>query len=148
MNKIVQEVLEKLNPLFESVDEVMNEWANSNNEGNLQFPTLLGMMAVRLQWNEKQVREYDPLIRYYVRNNPNWYVTRGAHGGIMRVTDKQKKEAERQAKEVAKAQVKAAVEAKAAAMTAVATTNSISTASVITDELDESEEVEDSIDSE
>lgn len=115
MSKIVEEVIEKISPLFQATDEVLNEWASSNNEGNLQFPTLLGMMAVRLKWDEKQLRECDPLVRYYVRNNSNWFVTRGAHGGIMRATDKQKKETAKQAKEIAKAQVLAAIEAKVAA---------------------------------
>jgi hypothetical protein len=118
MSKIVQDILDKLNPLFSATEEVLSEWTG---EGNLQFPVLLGMMAVKLGWDEKQVRENDPLVRYYVRNNPDWYVTRGAHGGIMRATDKQKKEAVKLAKEAAKAQVQAAVEAKAAAAVATAT---------------------------
>lgn len=112
MNKIVQDVLDKLSETFQATDEILVEWKD---DGNLQFPVLLGMMAVKLNWDEKQVRENDPIVRYYVRNNPDWYVTRGAHGGIMRATEKQKKESLKQAKEIAKAQVQAAVDAKAAA---------------------------------
>jgi hypothetical protein len=112
MSNIVQSVLDKLAPLFQATDEVLSEWSG---EGNLQFPVLLGMMAVRLNWDEKQVRENDPLVRYYVRNNPDWYVTRGAHGGIMKSTEKQKKEQAKLAKEAAKAQLQAALEAKVAA---------------------------------
>jgi hypothetical protein len=74
----------------------------------------MGMLAVKLNWDEKQVRENDPIVRYYVRNHPDWYVTRGAHGGIMRTTEKQKKEAEKTAKTTVKEQMKAAIEAKAA----------------------------------
>jgi hypothetical protein len=112
MSNVVQNVLDKLAPLFQATDEALSEWSG---EGNLQFPVLLGMMAVKLNWDEKQVRENDPLVRYYVRNNSDWYVTRGAHGGIMRATDKQKKEGEKQAKDLAKAQMKAAIDAKASA---------------------------------
>ena len=112
MSNTVQNVLDKLAPLFQATDEVLGEWSG---EGNLQFPVLLGMMAVKLNWDEKQVRENDPLVRFYVRNNPDWYVTRGAHGGIMRATEKQKKEADRAAKEAARLQMKAAIEAKTSA---------------------------------
>lgn len=112
MSNKTQMAAEKLIPIFQATDEALNEWVG---EGNLQFPVLLGMIAVKLNWNDKQVREYDPFVRYYVRNNAEWYVTRGAHGGIMRVSDKQKKEADRLAKVAAKEQVKAAIEAKAAA---------------------------------
>ena len=114
MSNTVQAVLDKLAPLFQTTDEVLTEWASGQSEGNLQFPVLLGMMAVKLNWDEKQVRENDPLVRFYVRNNPEWYVTRGAHGGIMRATEKQKKEADKAAKEAARAQMKAAIEAKTA----------------------------------
>lgn len=125
MSKTVQDVLDRLSPLFQATDDVLAAW---NGEGNLQFPTLLGMMAVKLNWDEKQVRENDPLVRYYVRNNPDWYVTRGAHGGIMRSTEKQKKEQAKLAKEAAKAQVLAAVEAKVAAVTASNNTSTITDA--------------------
>lgn len=114
MSNTVQAVLDKLAPLFQTTDEVLTEWASGQSEGNLQFPVLLGMMAVKLNWDEKQVRENDPLVRFYVRNNPEWYVTRGAHGGIMRATEKQKKESDKAAKEAARAQMKAAIEAKTA----------------------------------
>lgn len=112
MSNIVQNVLDRLAPLFQATDEALSEWTG---EGNLQFPVLLGMMAVKLNWDEKQVRENDPLVRYYVRNNPDWYVTRGAHGGIMRSTEKQKKEGDKLAKDLAKAQMKAAIDAKTSA---------------------------------
>jgi len=109
MSNIVQSVLDRLAPLFQATDDALSEWSG---EGNLQFPVLLGMMAVKLNWDEKQVRENDPLVRYYVRNNPDWYVTRGAHGGIMKSAEKQKKEQVRLAKEAAKIQLQAALEAK------------------------------------
>jgi hypothetical protein len=114
MSNTVQAVLDKLAPLFQTTNEVLTEWAAGASEGNLQFPVLLGMMAVKLNWDEKQVRENDPLVRFYVRNNPEWYVTRGAGGGIMRATEKQQKDAAKAAKEAAKAQLQAAIEAKTA----------------------------------
>lgn len=112
MSDIVQDILNKLEPVFTATDEVLNEWASQKHDTNLQFPVLLGMMAVKLNWDEKQTRENDPLVRYYVRNNPDWYVTRGAHGGIMKASDKQKKEAAKSAKELAKLQLQSAIDAK------------------------------------
>lgn len=111
MNNNIQPVLDSLTSLFQATDQALSEW---NGEGNLQFPVLLGMMAVKLNWDEKKIRENDPLIRYYVRHNSEWHVTRGAHGGIMKASEKQKKDAAISAKETAKAQMQAALEAKAA----------------------------------
>lgn len=116
-NPVIQSVLDELTQLFISTDQALSEWSG---EGNLQFPVLLGMMAVKLNWDEKQVREADPFVRKYVRSHPDWHVTRGAHGGIMRMSEKQKKEAAKAAKDQAKKQMQEALEAKAAAEAAKA----------------------------
>ena len=116
MSNTIQSVLDGLTTLWTATDQALNEW---NGDGNLQFPVLLGMIGVKLNWDEKQLREADPLVRYYVRRNPDWHVTRGAHGGIMRASEKQKKDAFKSAKEAAKAQMAAALAAKVATATAV-----------------------------
>lgn len=123
MSNTVQTVLDKLSPLFKTTDEVLTEWSAGKSEGNLQFPVLLGMIAVKMNWDEKMLRENDPLVRYYVRNNPDWHVTRGAHGGIMRATDKQNKVAAKAAKDAVKAQLQAVIDAKTSA-TSVTTVDS------------------------
>lgn len=127
MSKTVQTVIDKLAPLFKTTDEILTEWSSGKSEGNLQFPVLLGMIAVKMNWDEKQLRENDPLVRFYVRNNPEWYVTRGAHGGIMRATDKQNKEAVKAAKEAVKAQLQAVINAKTATNVSLDTTDVINT---------------------
>lgn len=111
MSEIIQATLDRLAEIFTVTDEVLNDWTG---EANLQFPVLLGMIAVKMNWDEKQVREADPLIRFYIRNNPDWYVTRGAHGGIMRNSDKQKKELAKANKDVIKKQMQAIIDAKVA----------------------------------
>ena len=112
--QVISSLLEELTQVFNTTDQVLSEWTG---EGNLQFPILLGMIAVKMQWDDKQMREADPFVRKYVRNHPSWHVTRGAHGGIMRATERDKKEAAKQAKEAAKKMVKDALEAKVASMT-------------------------------
>jgi len=109
MISTVQKALDSLVEVFEKTENSLNEWSGT---GNLQFPVLLGMVAGKLNWNEDQVRKGDPLVRYFVRIHPEWYVTRGAHGGIMRTADRQKKEALKAAKSSAKDQIKAVIEAK------------------------------------
>ena len=99
MNNSIQTTLDELTTIFNTTDEVLSEW---NQPTNLQFPVLMGMIAVKLNWDDKQLREADPIVRFYVRKHPDWYVTRGAHGGIMRVADKQKKEDARLAKSTIK----------------------------------------------
>ena len=106
----VDNILNNLSEIFNLTEQMLIEWKGN---GNLQFPVLLEMMALKMNWSDKEVREADPMVRYYVRRHPDWYVTRGAHGGIMRISDKIKKDSEKKAREDAKAQVKAAIEAKA-----------------------------------
>jgi hypothetical protein len=112
MSDTIENNLEALRVLFQQTDEVLNEWKG---DGNLQVPVLLGLMAVRFNWDEKQIRKNDPFVRFHVSNSSEWYITRGAHGGIMRASEKQKKEAALLAKTLAKKQMQEALEAKAAA---------------------------------
>jgi len=112
MSNPKQSILDDFSSVFDAVDEALSEWQG---EGCLQFPTLMGSIAVKRNWNESQVREYDSVVRIYVRRHPEWHVTRGAHGGIMRASEKQAKEKIKSEKERAKAEVKAALEAKLAA---------------------------------
>jgi hypothetical protein len=108
-NETAQEVMDDLLPIFQATEQVLNEWTG---EGNLQFPNLLAKIALRLNWSAKDARENDPFVRKYVRKNKDWYVTRGAHGGIMRAAEWQKKDAIKIAKDIAKKQMQEALEAK------------------------------------
>lgn len=111
MSDTIKAVTDQLVSIFSATEEALSSYEG---EGNLQFPVLMGTLAAKMNWTEKQVRESDPIVRYYVRNNPDWHVTRGAHGGIMRASDRQKKEQARAAKDKIKEQMKAIIEAKAA----------------------------------
>lgn len=111
MSEAVDTNLEKIRAIWKATDEALAEWTG---EGNLQIPILLGMIAVRQHWDEKAVRDADPFVRFHVRNHPEWHVTRGAKGGIMRKSDKDKKEAAKMAKDIAKRQMADALEAKVA----------------------------------
>lgn len=107
MSDTTTKVFSQLSTIFSATEEALTQWQG---EGNMQFPTLLGMLATKFAWTDKQVREIDPLIRYYVRNSDDWYVTRGAKGGIMRNSDKVKKQEALSAKEALKKQMKAKIE--------------------------------------
>lgn len=122
---VIDSTLENLRVLFQITNQALTEWTG---EGNLQFPVLMGKIALAQNWDDKQVREADPFVRYYVRNHPDWHVTRGAHGGIMRRSEKQKKEAVKTAKENARLQVEAAIAAKEASK--IAETSDVNTQAV------------------
>ena len=107
----IESYFESLDPVFTTVDEVLNDWTD---EGCLQLPTLLGIVQLKMDWDDKELRAKDPLIRDYIRNHPDWYITRGARGGIMRMSDKQKKEAVKEAKEKVKAEINAQLDAEVA----------------------------------
>lgn len=119
----IQSFLDSKVSMLLIVEEVLNEWVG---DGCFQFPVLLERVQLKMGWKDdeegqKQFRANDPIIREYIRNHSNWYVTRGAKGGIMRSAEKQKKEAAKLAKVQAKvafnAQLEAEVSAKKAAQT-------------------------------
>lgn len=111
MNSAISICIDKLNSIFISTEEVLDTWTETK---NLQFPELMRMLSEKLHLDEKQLREYDPLVRFYIRNHPDWFVTRGAKGGIMRMSERQKKEASKAAKDAIKNALKSTIEAKAA----------------------------------
>lgn len=112
-----KKILEDIYSIFLKTKETLNEWKE---EGNLQVPILMQTLALKLNWNEKQLKDHDPLVRFYIKNHPNWEITRGAHGGIMRAEDKQKKEKVKLAKELAKVEMQALIDAEVAKKLAAA----------------------------
>lgn len=107
--KHIESFLNNLEPVLSTVDQILNEWTG---EGCLQLPELLSRTNLKLNWDERQARAYDPIIREFIRNHPEWHVTRGARGGIMRASDKQKKLDAEVAKKKAKDEIKAILDAK------------------------------------
>jgi hypothetical protein len=111
MNRNIQTQIDELTPLWNATDEILNDWKG---EGCFQLPTLMSLLAVKFNWSDKQMRENDPFIRRYLRHHDTWAVTRGAGGGVMKRSEKDKKDAEKEAKELARRQVEAAIAAKTA----------------------------------
>jgi hypothetical protein len=109
MSDNIKKAVSEFEVIAKATEEALNEWSG---EGCLQFPALLATMAVKFNWEEQEVRKNDPLVRFYIRQHADWHVTRGAHGGIMRMSEKQKKEQSKVAKNAAKEAARAAVEAK------------------------------------
>jgi hypothetical protein len=93
------------------VEEILNDWTGN---GCRQLPVLLGQIQLKMGWSDKQLRANDPIIREYIRTHADWDVTRGAHGGIMRAADKQKKTALIEAKRQAKEEISIALDAEVA----------------------------------
>lgn len=134
----IQSFLDGKIPMLLAVDEFLGAW---NGEGCLQFPTLLGSIQAKLGWDDKQLRANDPIIREYIRNHPDWYVTRGAHGGIMRMSEKQKKEEVLAAKIKAKAELNAILDAKAKAEAEAKAVQAIAAQPVIADNANNSDTI-------
>lgn len=133
----IQFFLDGLVPTFLAVDEYLKEWTG---EGCLQFPILMGTITVTMGWDNEKVRRNDPIIREYLRSHPDWCITRGAHGGIMRRSEKDKKEAAKLAKEsavkLAKEAVKAEIEARLEADAAKKAAANLASASAPAEEID------------
>ena len=104
----IQTFLDSQSPMYLVVDQILNDWKG---KGCYQVPSLLGQVKLQMGWDDKELRSNDPLIREYLRKHPIWYVTRGAHGGIMRRAEKEEKEALVLAKKKAADEIHAVLDA-------------------------------------
>lgn len=112
MTDSVDIFLDEQRPMLKMVDEILNAWDGAS---CYQIPKLVKDLALQFNWDSDQARRNDPIIRAYLKTHPVWYVTRGAHGGIMQRSEYEKKEAAKVAKEKAKLDLQAAVAAAKAA---------------------------------
>jgi len=87
---IIKDFLDRLEPVAEAVENELNEWKE---DSNLQVPKLLNSLALKLNWDDKKVRQMDSVVRLYIHDHPDWHITRGAGGGIQRKSIKDKKNA-------------------------------------------------------
>jgi hypothetical protein len=108
-------------PIFTFIDAILGNWKD---EGCYKLPILLEQLTEEFQWTEEQFLAKDPVVRDYLRNHPVYYVRRGAHGGIGRRAEKNKKDQQLEARKQAKAEVLAAIEAELARKQATASANS------------------------
>ncbi len=115
--KHIQNYFDSLAPLFQVVDEVLNDYTGDK---CYQLPLLLMNVSAKMNWDAegKQLRAKDPIIRHYIKNHPDWDITRGAHGGVVRRAENEKKKAAIKAKleaiEAAKKDISAALDAEIA----------------------------------
>jgi hypothetical protein len=92
------------------VDDILAESFNGKDDVKVQFPNLLSQVQQKLGWSDKQFRHNDPIIREYIRTHPDWYVALGAFGGIMKASERNKKEAIVEAKKKVKEEINAALD--------------------------------------
>jgi hypothetical protein len=115
MDQTIDNNIETVRSIWTTTQQFLEEWFEDKPEGiKLAIPVLIGMMAVQLGWDEAKSRQVDPFIRYHVRNHPDWYVTLGAGGGIMRASEKHKRDAAKTAKADIKKLMAEAIAAKTA----------------------------------
>lgn len=106
--------LQKIEQLFTQTDEALSEL----HDASLFFPNLMEFMATKFQWNVKELREYEPVIRFYVRNHNDYEIKAGIKGGIKKRTEKSVKvKTKPKYSSVAMEQVQAALNAKLASKT-------------------------------
>lgn len=108
----IQTFLDSKVPMLLIVEETLNEWKG---EGCYQLPSLLGQVQLKMNWDDKELRANDPIIREYIRKHSEWDITRGAFGGVVRASIKREKEAVKAAKAKVKAEITAELEAQVVA---------------------------------
>lgn len=124
MSEQVKKATQNAEAIFTATEEALqNDW---NQTGKIQFPTLLGMVLVRLNATADAAVEVDTYMRNFVRKHPSYHVSRGAKGGIELMSAYDKRQANKAAVEAAKVSVREKIDAKVASMTS-ATTATVAT---------------------
>lgn len=111
MKTDIDDVLNKAKLIFEEVESVLSE---HNDDTCYKVPSLIKVLAVKLDWSEKQSRQNDQLIRFFLRDHSEYFITQGAKGGIQRKAVKAKKEQDKLLKDKLKEELKQIVEDKVA----------------------------------
>ena len=120
MNDNVKNYLGFCQEVADATELALTEYF-AKSEENLQFPNLVTMITNAINCDPKIVGDVDQHVRQYVRRHPDYHVSRGAKGGIMKMAVYEKRQAGKAATEAAKKVIAAQVEAKVAALTPVAT---------------------------
>jgi len=98
-NDTLEKIVSDFRTVCQTTEEVLEEWQG---EGNIQFPKLFGLMAMKLNWGEPEVRKNDPLVRHYIQNHPRWIISLGPRGGVMKREKKEQILAEKMAQKTEK----------------------------------------------
>jgi hypothetical protein len=99
-----QNTLDKVSAICDATDDALASYTGND---NIQLPVLVGMVAARMGWNTKQLRENDPIVRFYIRNHPDYAITKGPHGGVIPRAVWEKKQVVKNAKAAAKIEMQA-----------------------------------------
>lgn len=105
--EVIQSVTEEAASICRAALEVMQDWKF---ETNLQFPTLVERVAVKLNITDNsRIKELDGQIRFFVHRHPDYRSKRGAHGGVALASVESQREAVRAARAAGKAEAAARV---------------------------------------
>jgi hypothetical protein len=63
-----------------------------------------------MNWGISELKEFDPIVRFYVKRHSYWTIVRGAHGGIVPRENYDKKSESKSSRNSIKNQLKAAIE--------------------------------------
>jgi hypothetical protein len=109
INAHIQTATDFCRSIFTETDTIINEYSGKD---NMKFPDLINLVSIKLAFAPELLPQVDPFIRYYVRSNPEFHTSRGAKGGIERMSVYQARVKAQQAKSEAKKQITELLEAK------------------------------------
>lgn len=120
MSEHVKQAAEEAEKIFTATEEsLLKDW---DRKENLQFPNLLRYVVSRLNADSKMATKIDLYMRAFVREHSDYYVSRGAKGGIMLRSVFNARENKKAAVEAAKQVIKQQIADKVATMTAIPST--------------------------
>jgi Zn-dependent M16 (insulinase) family peptidase len=94
---------DSLQSTLEVLEEVLAKW--DYNAACYQMPPLMMELKNLMNWEDKEMRAMDPIVRQFINKSSIYVITKGAHGGVTLREKKREKQAAKAAKEQAKVDV-------------------------------------------
>ena len=105
----IQTFMSGMTETLQVAEEELAKW--NYESGCYQIPLLMTALRARLNWDEKQMRRMDPIMRQFISVSATYVCQIGAKGGVTLRELQKQKEVTKLAKAQAKVDVLAAIDA-------------------------------------
>lgn len=99
----IQLFTDSLQETFINLEQILSEF--DYDKGCYQIPILLMEFQKIMNWDDKEARAMDPIIRQYINKSSKYVITKGAGGGVTLREKKKEKQAQKLAKEQEKVNI-------------------------------------------
>lgn len=111
MTNNIQPSIDFITQVFTTTNTILTECDWKQTE-HYPVAALVTMVSSKVSgMTPQRLKDLDPLVRFFIRDNPDYFIGTGSKGGVQRTADRQAKEVAAAAKAVAKKELQAKLDA-------------------------------------